>query len=602
MYTSYIEKTLDSCENRIQQKGLNQQQVISYTVEIANMMFTRHGLEASVTVLAEELPHIPVEDVIDILKFARLGRTGSGDDNVFSFSHRRFTEYFTVKKLIKDNKKISFDAIPQDSQWRDALVLYCEVAEEDKATEIAEFCWSIISENKNLHNGEVIHCLRFLRDAFGGRPECINSFRDKLADFLEGNIRLDNDVLSIQLVIDILPLLSPKDIDRIISKALLLKNNIVNDSSINIYRSLPDVSDNLLKTVSDSMDRKSIFYVLENKSRLLFSFSLSDAFKTVGDNIKTRVFLFYCSLLVSLLIFFITPILSSIAIFIGFLSFFLMVFLNSHRVKTDINSNYVKSNLFFFLASHLAIISIVFSSVVYKQNFSESNNANKVVSSWAVETCSENKCYKFPDYFDELFSVDFFNYDKINREGEDGGFSYLLSSGDYYNAKTYMFSYFLCGVVLIISLVKSFAGRLVDKSILRAVIPLYVVVLFIIGLFFYFRDVFLIYEFFIVLVMLLLLVLWVVYMIFSRIKRHIKNHFLIKSISKFSLKNKETIHGYFSSSEFNEKVRLVIIQYLEKNVKYPQGEWPDLSIFAADKNKNSFIRLARLERKWREVS
>ena len=110
------------------------------------MITETYGLEASIQELKLKLPQHPIEDVIDILKYARLGRLGSGDDNRFSFVHRRFNEYFVVQRLIEQPHRVPQDAIPNDSRWRDALVLYCEVAEENKAKEIANFCWSEISK------------------------------------------------------------------------------------------------------------------------------------------------------------------------------------------------------------------------------------------------------------------------------------------------------------------------------------------------------------------------------------------------------------------------------------------------------------------------
>jgi GTPase SAR1 family protein len=143
LYSSFIDQRLDGCRDRIQRKNLTKEQIIKCAIDIADtMMITEtYGLEACVQELKVKLPQHPIEDVIDILKYARLGRLGSGDENRFSFVHRRFNEYFVVQRLIEQPHRVPQDAIPNDSRWRDALVLYCEVAEENKAKEIANFCW-----------------------------------------------------------------------------------------------------------------------------------------------------------------------------------------------------------------------------------------------------------------------------------------------------------------------------------------------------------------------------------------------------------------------------------------------------------------------------
>ena len=216
MYADYFSRTLDSASERIHKKGLTKQQVIECTTEIASLMFDKYGLEAPVNEVAEQLSEFPFEDVIDILKFARLGRLGSGDENLFSFSHRRFVEYFSVRKIINENKVLDLDAIPTDSQWRDALVLYCDVASTEQASSIANFCWSVISSIKNTQDFRVIHSLRFLRDAFISRPECINGFKYDLSRYILNGISSQNSMLSTKIILEVVPLVDSRVVDECI--------------------------------------------------------------------------------------------------------------------------------------------------------------------------------------------------------------------------------------------------------------------------------------------------------------------------------------------------------------------------------------------------
>lgn len=74
------------------------------------------GLEASADELAEQLPQYPIEDIVDILVFSRLGRLGSGDERRFSFAHRRFNEYFIAQRFIEQPERVPKEAIPADSR------------------------------------------------------------------------------------------------------------------------------------------------------------------------------------------------------------------------------------------------------------------------------------------------------------------------------------------------------------------------------------------------------------------------------------------------------------------------------------------------------
>ncbi|NER20580.1 MAG: NACHT domain-containing protein [Symploca sp. SIO1C2] len=100
LYASYIERNLEASMDRIQKNQLTKEKVIKFSIDVSDMMLTSQtsGLEASISELKARFPNYPVEKVIDVLKYARLGRLGSGDENQFSFVHRRFNEYFVVRR------------------------------------------------------------------------------------------------------------------------------------------------------------------------------------------------------------------------------------------------------------------------------------------------------------------------------------------------------------------------------------------------------------------------------------------------------------------------------------------------------------------------
>lgn len=314
MYADYFNRTLDSCSERLERKGVSKEDFIAHTIEIASTMFKHYGLEASVPQLAQDLPEIPVEDCIDILKFARLGRLGAGDDSLFSFSHRRFTEYFSVQKLIAEDADLDLQAIPTDSQWRDALVLYCEVAPEEKATAIAEFCWNTISSIDNPQDKRVIHSLRFLRDAFASRSNCTASFQNNLAQYINRNISPYGNIISAIIALETTALLKEEDIDNCVSKALNINNWVISETAIQSCRNLPSISQNLTRELKKHFKEESISFIFRKRKKLLFSLSLSEAFKPIKKQVAIKIRVIHALITLLGITLLITPIAAATAI------------------------------------------------------------------------------------------------------------------------------------------------------------------------------------------------------------------------------------------------------------------------------------------------
>lgn len=300
MYENYIENTLDSCSPRIEKRNLSKETIIKCAIEIADTMFQKYGLEAPINQLRNDIDDYRVEDVIDVLKYARLGRSGTGDENRFSFVHRRFTEYFAVQKIIADNREIDMESIPTDSQWRDALVLCCEVAKESKTTAIAEFCWDVIKTTNNPQDMRVIHCMRFLRDAFKGRLECIQAFRSELAEYIYEHINVESNTISVKLAVEVLGLLEADDIDRSIVKVIGFENSWLDEVAIKACRNLPKISKELERKLIDHVNIINPIVLFKQRKELRFSLSLSEGLSKVKEFLKFRLFDDICFLMLSI--------------------------------------------------------------------------------------------------------------------------------------------------------------------------------------------------------------------------------------------------------------------------------------------------------------
>jgi hypothetical protein len=303
LYSSYIQRRLDVSADKIDSKNLTNQQVLRCATEIADVMFTTpsFGLEASIKELTEKLPHLPISETIDILKYARLGRLGAGDQQRFSFVHRRFNEYFVVQKLKEQPERVPQDDIPTDSRWRDALVLYCEVAGEEKARQIANFCWSEIDKVKgqkiDLNEPRflrAVHCLRFLKEAFRARITCIDSFRHELTEYTLAQIVEGNNLLTKKLAVEAVGLLTPDDIEPVLVATLDINNQWLDEVVLKSCHYLPNLSKQLSKKLRFFIDGMGPITFLKRRRELLFSLNLSNIFQDLKNYSYWRTFDCYC--------------------------------------------------------------------------------------------------------------------------------------------------------------------------------------------------------------------------------------------------------------------------------------------------------------------
>lgn len=316
LYSSYISRRLDECRERIQKRNLTNEKILECSIDIAYSMFSSQilGLEASIKDLKIQFKNHPIEDVVDILQYSLLGRLGSGDENRFSFVHRRFNEYFVVQHWIKQPHLVPQDAIPTDSRWRDALALYCEVAEEENAKQIANFCWNeirkIIENFLDIRDPQflrALHCLRFLKEAFRARPICIDDFREELCLFIKTTITHNENLLLKKFSVEAVGLLKPEQIDDIIIQAFRLNNDWINETALKACRHLPKISDALNTRLLRYLDSFNFLDLFVRKDDLSFSLKLSNGFVYLDKFLNFRVCDLYCFIIGFILLFIITP-------------------------------------------------------------------------------------------------------------------------------------------------------------------------------------------------------------------------------------------------------------------------------------------------------
>jgi hypothetical protein len=148
------------------------------------------------------------DDCLDALEFIKLGRseTGdvTGDQRIFTFSHRRFQEYFATKKVL-ESEKVSEEELLTNPRWRETTVVICQSQPLEDLIPILDTAWlllstyfedirnkleSLISE-KELPNKEFpiefpwpkrcLHVIGLLQDGFSNRKDDLPERIQKIA-------------------------------------------------------------------------------------------------------------------------------------------------------------------------------------------------------------------------------------------------------------------------------------------------------------------------------------------------------------------------------------------------------------------------------------
>jgi DNA polymerase III delta prime subunit len=296
LFKSYINTRLDAASEKIEQLKLSKSVVIEYATEIAHYIFQRQksGLEISLKELKkffEKKPH-NVEHVIQILEYAKVAKLGKGNGSMFSFVHRRFNEYFVVQKMLGDDSLVNLESIPSDSRYRDALVLYCEVAPVEKAIKIADFCWNILHRFGDKHlkltnetHVKAVFCLRFLKDAFMLRLECIEHFRPELSKLILFQMRSKNFLLR-KIIVETSPVINPKELQEAILAALNTSNPIIQEAGFKAGRYINARTGELDKTIIKYILQFDLLNLLSKKTELLFALKLTPAFSKIYYEFK----------------------------------------------------------------------------------------------------------------------------------------------------------------------------------------------------------------------------------------------------------------------------------------------------------------------------
>ncbi len=195
LYRDYIDRRLEDpvADQRMKDLGVNRSDVVNVSSKIAQFMIDADSNALDVTL--EELAELgnvkKTASTVEVLRFIRLGRLTSSDAPTFSFSHRRFQEFFVVSSMTSEQVDLALNAIQSDNRYRDILALYCETATSDSMNHVASHAMSLLESIKESDvHGDVealrsaVQVLRFISDAFKTRSDLSHEFGNALVIYI----------------------------------------------------------------------------------------------------------------------------------------------------------------------------------------------------------------------------------------------------------------------------------------------------------------------------------------------------------------------------------------------------------------------------------
>ena len=326
MYESCIHRRLGLVRDELHASGLTDEAVVQYAIEIARLIFEAPevGLEISVQLIQRGMldPRVVdpdarvraaqrISDAIDILVAARIGRKGGGAGlGRFSFVHRRFNEYFFVRHLLARGGLPPLDAIPLDSKWRDALVLYAGICAEPAAEYIANYCWREMQSAALIGGDERrflrhVHCLRFLNDAFHSRTPVLSGFISELFAHIEETVERHESLLIRKIAVESVGLLPPKQIEPVIRTALSLGSYWISETAFNACRYIAQLTSPLEARLAYFLSQFSSPEFWSRYSEIRFSLELSPGMQRLRIFWRARLFdlvLYYAAALAAIIL------------------------------------------------------------------------------------------------------------------------------------------------------------------------------------------------------------------------------------------------------------------------------------------------------------
>ena len=265
VFSRYVEHRFERDAERVKSRhGLNTDELRVWAERIAFAMTSDSALGLSPrradlrSVLRHEYPRVSVarlDSALDALEYIKLGRNDGSSQasqlRQFTFSHRRFQEYFTTRVVIANPGRVSPQQLLTDARWREtAVVLLQTGTATDSSTLLAQAHGILqIAENElqaNCHvsaginwPAEILHVLGILQAGGSSRPETISNDTREIAGQILLRAFQIGDLLDRKFALEVSGVIPQKLLIALARSALASDSHWLNDV---IYRQTAKLS------------------------------------------------------------------------------------------------------------------------------------------------------------------------------------------------------------------------------------------------------------------------------------------------------------------------------------------------------------------------
>lgn len=332
IYQNHLTERLPYCRNQLNALDLTEDQFLTALERIATSMFQgKASFEINASQLSKLIEGTDNQDFIRVLTRARLIRASPADDARISFSHRRFAEYLSARGLLSGEIPLPVNDIPTDSLWRDTLVLYCEIAPEEEARMVANYCWQVIDEAlskmretpQDPISGEqqkdrqllsqwlpALHCIRFITDAYRSRLDLLNEFQTKMGAALNDIVTNQENPLVSKFAIEACGVLNENDTKEVLISAIKRNNLFISETALKACRYSINSEDRALsKSLCEAIQHLPTFEFVRTFRDYHYEFSINRHLsipKTYAALLFLQYVLFSSAIIASTLSFLIT--------------------------------------------------------------------------------------------------------------------------------------------------------------------------------------------------------------------------------------------------------------------------------------------------------
>lgn len=294
LYSAFVTKRLHSCAGKLEAEGFSEADTRQAAKELA--VFMQNAENCGLECPLDKLSRVKYGETKDwrkalrLLDYAKICRFSEKNETV-TFVHRRFQEFFLVESILEHKQSVErqdYQSIVNGSGMRDALVLYCEVADEQQVQEIACFCWDAVKNNARYAESiwsegcaELVNALYFMTEAFRNRRSVIESFREDFEQLVQGCLNEKTDLVVLFALVESMVLFDQKRLQDMVVQVFRLGNRWMNDVVVENCR--------VIEKLSGEIESRFVNYILhmdirtfwERFENMRFSLSISKAFRYV---------------------------------------------------------------------------------------------------------------------------------------------------------------------------------------------------------------------------------------------------------------------------------------------------------------------------------